>query len=561
MIVLDGSPASRPGPAEPAVRSLLDRVTALGGGTLAGAVRRDPTGAAGRLLASVVWLPDLESAVEVQRLLPLGWLAVPRDGSGVVGPVTIALGPGSGLLERRDEAARLAAEVSALTEQAGAAVAAQERATATAATRRTAFENARAAEAWAVAVRRRAEDEERSAARDAERSGREAAWHAAQVARLAADATRLAADETRLGEALAGLEASADRDRPGEPALDDATADGQAFAGWERRVRDLQAVRDRRAADVAERDRVRREWERRRARAEAAAALDEERIARVDREARLLGDREQVLEEARLGLGEELAAAAAREERARAELDEVRAADAADRERLAEAERHAAHARDRLRLAEDRLRGGEVVDLEARLALDSIREQVLVELAGLAGIGLRLLQAAAVPDGGVRAGAVPAGAPSAGAVPAGAPSAGEATSQTIEEGADEDTASLEAALDAAAARWAVNPPPGDSPSPARMTSLRRRYHELGAANPYAVEEYAELRQRVESLQAQHADLRTAIARTRSLIEDLDRMVAQQFQATFRALEAAFDARFRQLFGGGFARLSLTDPGD
>ena len=39
------------------------------------------------------------------------------------------------------------------------------------------------------------------------------------------------------------------------------------------------------------------------------------------------------------------------------------------------------------------------------------------------------------------------------------------------------------------------------------------------------------------------------------------MIADQFRTTFRALEAAFDARFKQLFGGGFARLDLTDPTD
>ena len=39
------------------------------------------------------------------------------------------------------------------------------------------------------------------------------------------------------------------------------------------------------------------------------------------------------------------------------------------------------------------------------------------------------------------------------------------------------------------------------------------------------------------------------------------MIAEQFRTTFAALETAFDARFQQLFGGGFARLSLTDPED
>jgi hypothetical protein len=66
--------------------------------------------------------------------------------------------------------------------------------------------------------------------------------------------------------------------------------------------------------------------------------------------------------------------------------------------------------------------------------------------------------------------------------------------------------------------------------------------------------------RLDGLEAQRADL-TAIAKTRALIEQLNAMISTQFRSTFTALETAFDARFRQLFGGGFARLSLTDPED
>ena len=63
------------------------------------------------------------------------------------------------------------------------------------------------------------------------------------------------------------------------------------------------------------------------------------------------------------------------------------------------------------------------------------------------------------------------------------------------------------------------------------------------------------------METQERDLRAAIVDTRRLIEELSTMVADQFRTTFRALEGAFDARFQQLFGGGFARLSLTDPAD
>ena len=101
----------------------------------------------------------------------------------------------------------------------------------------------------------------------------------------------------------------------------------------------------------------------------------------------------------------------------------------------------------------------------------------------------------------------------------------------------------------------------EAPAPARLAGLRRRFHELGAANPFAVEEYAAVRARLDDLEAQRRDLDRAIDRTRALIAELDALITDQFRTTFQALEAAFDRRFQQLFGGGYARLSLTDPTD
>ena len=76
-----------------------------------------------------------------------------------------------------------------------------------------------------------------------------------------------------------------------------------------------------------------------------------------------------------------------------------------------------------------------------------------------------------------------------------------------------------------------------------------------------MDEYRSVRERLETLDAQDKDLREAITKTRSLIAELDELIATQFRTTFAALEVAFDARFQQLFGGGFAKLSLTDPAD
>ena len=72
---------------------------------------------------------------------------------------------------------------------------------------------------------------------------------------------------------------------------------------------------------------------------------------------------------------------------------------------------------------------------------------------------------------------------------------------------------------------------------------------------------ATLKARLETLETQASDLRTAIVRTRELITELDTLIADRFRTTFQALETAFATRFEQLFGGGFARLSLTDPSD
>jgi chromosome segregation protein len=227
----------------------------------------------------------------------------------------------------------------------------------------------------------------------------------------------------------------------------------------------------------------------------------------------------------------------------RAELDEIRTAEAVARGQLAQAEDAAAQARERLRACQERVRNAEVAELEARLAVDAIREQVCVELAGLGDLGVRLLAVEGDHEPDIDVAAPPADQLAAG------------------EDVDDSTAdSLEAALTAASERW-VEGPAVEPPVASRLAGLRRRFHELGAPNPFAAEEYQTVKGRLDGLETQRADLTDAIAKTRALIEQLNVMISTQFRSTFTALEAAFDGRFRQLFGGGFARLSLTDPDD
>jgi chromosome segregation protein len=270
--------------------------------------------------------------------------------------------------------------------------------------------------------------------------------------------------------------------------------------------------------------------------------MAEDRAARADRETATLTERGSRLADERDALRVHLATATDREREAGDAMAALRAADSADRARLTDAERVVATARERLRLVGERARTADHAELEARLGLESLREGVLVDLAAMGDLGL------------VALGASPADPDAAGAV--GGTTGDDPSSEPIADAGD-----LEAALAAIAERWANVPPPDAPPSVGRVASLRRRFHELGATNPYAVEEYAKLKARLETLETQGTDLRTAIGTTRELISELDTLIADQFRTTFRALESAFERRFEQLFGGGFARLSLTDPSD
>jgi chromosome segregation protein len=548
--VVVGERVTAPGRAERAgtsageMRRLDDALAASGGGKLVEALRRDPAGAVRQLLASAAWVPDLVSGLEVQAALPPGWIAVTRDGSAVIDGTTVRLGRGDSPLERRAELERLEREVDALAEEVAAADAARMAADAEATEARSALEAARSAESAVAARRRRAEEQERAAGRDAEAAAREAAWHATQAERFAVEAERAVAE-------LAALDAA--MSMPGSVGDGDGAPD--AVAAWDGRVAELRGRRDRLASDVGAQEQVRRDAESRRARAEAAMTLAEGRLASVDRDVEQLAARERAAGDERDLLAGEVAAAAAREALARQVLDELLADDRAERARLAEAERAATGARERLRSADERARAADVASMEARLGLDAVREQLLVELAGMGELGLRHLAAAADLDPGTLDRTT--GRRSSDVDDAGDPS-------TADDGRAEpgsDTAIFEAVLDILAPRWAATVPAADLPSAGRLASLRRRFHELGAANPFAVDEYRSVRDRLATLEAQDRDLRDAITKTRTLIAELDVLIATQFRATFAALEVAFDARFRQLFGGGFARLILTDPAD
>jgi chromosome segregation protein len=95
----------------------------------------------------------------------------------------------------------------------------------------------------------------------------------------------------------------------------------------------------------------------------------------------------------------------------------------------------------------------------------------------------------------------------------------------------------------------------------QIQSLRRRMRRLEPINPDAPTEYAEVSQRHNFLSEQAEDLESAIADLRQVITELDEVMEREFKRTFGLVARQFRSFFQELFGGGSARLQLTDPDD
>lgn len=101
-------------------------------------------------------------------------------------------------------------------------------------------------------------------------------------------------------------------------------------------------------------------------------------------------------------------------------------------------------------------------------------------------------------------------------------------------------------------------------SPDLEENLRRQRAQLrrmGPVNPEAQAEYREVKERYEFMTAQVSDLTQAEQDVRQVIAELDALMQKELRRTFDLVAEEFSAIFKRLFGGGSARLLLTDPDD
>lgn len=94
-----------------------------------------------------------------------------------------------------------------------------------------------------------------------------------------------------------------------------------------------------------------------------------------------------------------------------------------------------------------------------------------------------------------------------------------------------------------------------------LSRLRAQIRRLGPVNPSAPEEYKETVERYDFLQEQSGDLLEASESLHKIIAELDGLIEHAFRQTFEAVAAEFAVTFKSLFGGGHARLELSEPDD
>jgi chromosome segregation protein len=93
----------------------------------------------------------------------------------------------------------------------------------------------------------------------------------------------------------------------------------------------------------------------------------------------------------------------------------------------------------------------------------------------------------------------------------------------------------------------------------RIEQLDRQMRRLGAVNPRAAEEYAELAERERFLVEQIEDLKSSRRDLMKVVREVDDTIVEVFSQAFNDVAREFEGVFERLFPGGRGRLYLTDP--
>ncbi len=96
---------------------------------------------------------------------------------------------------------------------------------------------------------------------------------------------------------------------------------------------------------------------------------------------------------------------------------------------------------------------------------------------------------------------------------------------------------------------------------AELNEYKSKLKHLGSVNLSAIDEYTEVKNRFDFMTAQVEDLRQSKDNLLDIIDKLEGEMRETFSSAFAEIDRHFRIVFRELFGGGDAELSLTNPLD
>ncbi len=95
----------------------------------------------------------------------------------------------------------------------------------------------------------------------------------------------------------------------------------------------------------------------------------------------------------------------------------------------------------------------------------------------------------------------------------------------------------------------------------RARELKEKIQAMGSVSLGTLEEYRDLKERYRFLTEQHDDIVQSVAELEEAIARINRTTRKRLREAFESLNAKFDEVFKVLFGGGHARLRLTEEAD
>ena len=95
----------------------------------------------------------------------------------------------------------------------------------------------------------------------------------------------------------------------------------------------------------------------------------------------------------------------------------------------------------------------------------------------------------------------------------------------------------------------------------QVKGLRDEIKNLGSINIDSIEEYKQTKERYDYMCEQRLDLENASSKLKKIIQDMTKIMKEQFETQFKVINKNFGEVFQELFGGGKAELKLTDEND